>query len=379
VRDRDAGRGERLLASGRHAKAAAAFRAALRRSPDNPSVWLRVADAEFLAGRPAAAARAARRAHELGGGPDLLRRRAQAALLAGDEASVRRALARAAPAERGEAAFWRAVLACRAGRWAEARRLFLAAVTADPERLAERAGLLAAWAGHRAAGAPRPPRGRGVVIAGLGWRRPRQATVGALDALSACRSILAVANTVDDATRDVLCLFRARVRAAVFRGTEAEASRAASRALAAGTRARSGTVTRGHPLAYGRFAARVVAGARARGLPLEVFPGVSAFEGLAAEARPAPGAPLGLELRGAFSAADRDPSRAAMVFTPTARAGALALARALPRSSGRLLWLASEGPSAAVPQSPSPEGLRAALRAGAPPGILYLPPRRPSR
>ena len=376
----DPRRGERLLQANRFAEAEAAFRAALGAAPENPSLWLRVADCAFLRGDAAGAARAAARAHELGGGPDLLRRRAQAALLAGDEASARRAAsARGAP--EGEALFWRGVLACRAGNWARARRELLAAVGADPERLAIRAGLLAAWAAHRAAGTPPPPRGRGLVLVGLGWKRPRQASVGALDALASCATLFVVANTLDDDVRDVLCLFRARAVPVVFRGTEAEAARAAGLAVAAAARGRAGTVTRGNPLVYGRFAARLARAAAARAIPLEVLPGVSAFEGLAAEARPAPGAALGLELRGGFSAADADPRRPLIVFAPSAESGRRALAKALPRLArgAKVLLLTSEGPSAASSSRLSAARAAAALRSSEKPGILMLPPRRADR
>jgi hypothetical protein len=377
MRDLWSARGERLLAAGRFPAAAAAFGRALKRSPGNASLWLRAADCAFLNGRPREAAAAAAKARALAGGPDLLRRELQARLIAGDESGARRALgARDLP--EGEAAFWRGVLACRAARWPQARKDFLAAVSADPGRLAVRAGLFAAWAGHRAAGAPETPRGRGLVIAGLGWKRPRQASVGAFDALASCRSLFVVANTLDDDMRDVLSLFRADVSAVVFRGSEAEAGRAAKAALAAAARGRAGTVTRGNPLAYGRFAARLVAAARARNIPVEVLPGASAFEGLAAEVRPAPGEPLGLQLRGAFTAADSDPARALSAFTPTAAAGRRRLAKALPRlAAGRTLWwLASEGSAAAVPSRTTAARLAAALRAGPAPGILHLSPRR---
>jgi len=380
VRDIWSARGERLLAAGRFAAAGAAFAQALKRSPGNASLWLRAADCAFLSGKPRAAAQAAAKARALAGGPDLLRRELQARLIAGDDTGAGKVLAsRDLPA--GEAAFWRGVLACRAARWVEARRCFLAAVSSDPERLAVRAGLFAAWAGHRAAGVKAAPKARGLVIAGLGWKRPRQATVGAFDALFSCRSLFVVANTVDDDMRDVLSLFRATVAAVVFRGTEAEADRAAKSALAAAARGRAGTVTRGNPLAYGRFAARLVAAAWAKGIPVEVLPGVSAFEGLAAQVRPAPGEPLGLQLRGAFTADDSDPARALSAFTPTAAAGRLRLAKALPRlAAGRTLWwLASEGPAAAEPARIAAARLAADLRAGPAPGILHATPRRRAR
>src|SRR5436190_288020 len=164
--------------------------------------------------------------------------------------------------------------------------------------------------------------------------------------LGGCRRIFIVANTLDDDTRDVLCLFRARVEAVVFRGTESEAEAAALKTILAAAKERAGTVTRGNPLVYGRFAARLTAAARARGIPVRVFPGVSALEGLAAAARPEPGAARGLQVRGAFAAADSDPARALAVFTPRAAAGPRALRTALPRlGAGRAVWwLAGEGP-----------------------------------
>lgn len=366
--DRRYGAGERLLQSGRPKQALAAFLAAVTKSPDNPSVWLRVADAAFLSGDGARAARACARAYALGGGNDLLRRALQAWLLAGDEASARRALAGLAG---GEAAFWRAVLACRASRWSEARRLFLSAAGADPARLAQRAGLFAAWAGHRVASGQMTKSPRGISIVGLGWKRPRQATVGALDALAGCRSLVAVANTLDDATRDLLCLFRAPVSAVAFRGSEAEAQRAAQRALSAANAGPAGTVTRGNPLVYGRFAARLVALARARGIACRILPGVSSYEGLAAEDRPVPGTPLGLEVRGVHDAAVEG-GRALVVFTPRARARAV-----LPRRPA--VWLASEGPESAASARLSPAAAAAMVARGGVGGILYYPPRRHPR
>jgi len=353
-------RGERLLQRGRPAEACAAFTAAAKKDPSNPSLWLRVADAAFLAGRAANAARAAARAHALGGGDDTLRRALQAHLLAGDEASARRALKGRAGAE---AAFWLAVLACRAARWAEARRLFLEAAAADPERLAERAGLFAAWAGHRAAGVARRSEARGISIVGLGWKRPRQATVGGLDALAGCRKLVAVANTLDDATRDLLCLFRAEVSAVAFRGSEAEAAAAARRALRAAAAGPAGTVTRGNPLVYGRFAARLVALARAKGLPVRVLPGVSSYEELAGVDRPGPEAPLGLELRNSHDAGTPG-ARAMAVFTPYSRSKG-----ALPHRPA--LWFSSEGLARAPITRVSAAEAASMLARGGAPGILY--------
>ena len=48
--DRSYAAGERLLQSGKPKQALTAFLAAVKKSPDNPSVWLRVADAAFLSG-----------------------------------------------------------------------------------------------------------------------------------------------------------------------------------------------------------------------------------------------------------------------------------------------------------------------------------------
>ena len=337
----------------------------MKAEPRNPSLWLRVADAAFLSGDAERAADAAGRAHGLGGGDDLLRRALQGRLLAGQEAAARALLSGLAGAEPD---FWRGVLACRAGRWTTARALLLAAAAADPARLAERAGLFAAWASHRAAGGKRPAR-RGIVIAGLGWRRPRQTTVGALDALASCRRLVAVANTLDDATRDLLCLFRARVTAVAFRGSEAEALKAARTAVAAARTGPAGTVTRGNPLVYGRFAARLVALARARKIPFEVLPGVSSYEGLAAEGRPAPGSPLGLEVRGVHDLAGAG-ARAAVVFTPRSPTNA-----APPRASA--LFLASEGGMTA-PARVSAAKAAEMIRRGGAPGILYYLPGRSS-
>ncbi len=380
MQDRDSARGERLLQSRRFAAAEAAFRAALKRSPDNPSVWLRVSDCAFLSGDLSAAAVAAARAHELGGGADLLRRRLQSVLLAGDEAGARRALTlKGLPS--GEVLFWRGVLAARARRWSSARSLLLSSVSADPERLAVRAGLLAAWAAHRAAGAPPDARGRGVVVVGLGWKRPRQATVGGLDALAGCSRLFVVANTVDDDVRDLLCLFRARVSPVVFRGSEPEAARAAALTVAAGAKGRAGTVTRGNPLVYGRFAARLITAAEDRRIPIEVFPGVSAFEGLAAEDTPAPGSPLGLELRGGFSLGDAGTRRPVVAFAPSALSGRKTLAAALTRAArgATVRVLTSEGPSAAQSSRLSASAAAAALRAESAPAMLMWTPRRTRR
>lgn len=380
MQDRESARGERLLQARKFSAAEAAFRAALKRSPDNPSVWLRVADCAFLRRDMSAAAKAAARAHELGGGPDLLRRRLQAVLLARDEAGARRVLA-APGLPVGEVLFWRGVLSARARKWNAARTLFLSSVQAAPGRLAVRAGLLAAWAAHRDAVAPPDARGRGVVVVGLGWKRPRQATVGGLDALASCARLFVVANTVDDEVRDLLCLFRARVSPVVFRGSETEAARAAGLAVAAGAKGRAGTVTRGNPLVYGRFAARLVSAAEERGVPVEVFPGVSAFEGLAAEETPAPGAPLGLELRGGFSLGDAGTRRPVLAFAPSALSGRKTLAAALTRAArgAMVRVLTSEGPSAAQSSRLSSSAAAAALRAASAPAMLMWTPRRTRR
>jgi hypothetical protein len=176
----------------------------------------------------------------------------------------------------------------------------------------------------------------------------------------------------------VLCLFRARISAVVFRGTEAEASRAAEAALNAAKKGRAGTITRGNPLVYGRFAARLVAGAAKSRIPVEVLPGVSAFEGLAAEARPRPGTPLGLELRGGHCAGDADPARPLIVFAPSAASGRKRLAAALPGlARGKTVRvLTSEGSAAAASVLLSPRRAADALRSDAAPAMIWIPPRR---
>jgi len=126
-----------------------------------------------------------------------------------------------------------------------------------------------------------------LMIVGLGYKQPVQATVETVRQLNRCCEFFS--NLSDPSVVDFLGLFPVPLKAIVFRRQDGEAVPAAAdvmRRFKELKRGLIGVVTRGHPLFYGRLAWRLIEGCKKRKIPCMV-PGSTSINDVFASLIPA--------------------------------------------------------------------------------------------
>jgi len=302
------------LEQAQYAEAAACLSRAARSAPADAEIRRRLSRVYFVEGDLPSARREIEAACRLSpGDAELRQERLRLCLLLDDEAASRSQLREKWPP--GVRDFWRAYAACRAGRFAESRRLFAAAEGAcGDERLARTSALYRRVAQILSeAPKPQPPSGKELLILGMGFRHPYQVSVEVLRALRGCEEYFC--NLSDSAVVDLLGLFGVPLRTIVFRrsnGQSTSCARIVMRAMK--SLGRAGVVTRGQPVYYGRLAARLVRDCAARGIDCRVPPSVSIadlFPSLVGRVR---GEALGFQVRDRRSLAGLDARLPVLIY-----------------------------------------------------------------
>jgi nucleoside-diphosphate-sugar epimerase len=286
------------LEQAQYEEAADCLARAARLAPTDARVPRQLSRVRFVAGDLAGARGAIEEAWRLA--PEDLgvrSERLRLCVLQGDEKACGALLQETWPP--GERDFWLAYRACRQKRFDESQRLFAAAQKdcADAQ-LATTCALYGRLARvlSEAPAAPPPPPGKELLIMGLGFRLPYQASVEVLWALRGCEVIFS--NLSDTTVANMLGLYGVPMRSIVFRRSDGQSTACARIVMRAMPGlGRAGVVTRGQPNYYGRLAYRLVKDCASRAIKCRIPPSVSIadlFPSLVGRVR---GETLGLEVR----------------------------------------------------------------------------------
>ncbi len=290
-------------------------------------------------------------------------------ILSGEEASVERLLERESRLSQGCRRYWLGYLRCRQGRFEESQALF-----AEAEALGqgERACFYRQVA-RVLSETPQsaPPSGRELLMMGLGYRQPFQASREVLGLMRGCGMFFS--NLSDPTVSDLLGLFPVPARTIVFRRSDHQ-SVACSREVMAGfaKAKRVGVVTRANPVFYGRLAYRLTLECRKRGIALYVPASVSVGDTILSLAQGQSAG--GVQIRDAGCLGGLDPRLPVVIYNIPSLSqwsGVRDLLRLYPQNHSCLL-LPGSGEREFAPSRVPLSGLRPALERSDPAVTLLL-------
>ncbi len=302
------------LEQAQYEEAAACLARATKLAPADAAVRRQLSRVYFVEGDLPSARRAIEEACRLA--PDdysLRQERLRLCVLLDDDAAVESLLKKDWPP--GVRDFWLAYVACRRKRYGESVRLFAAAEKACGDVQLARTCSFYRHVARVLSEAPAvpPPAGRELLIMGLGFRHPYQASVEVLWSLLGCEEFFS--NLSDSTVADMLGLYGVPMRTIVFRRSDGQSTSCARIVMRAmKTIRRGGVVTRGQPNYYGRLAYRLVKDCEARGIACRIPPSVSIadfFPSLVGRVR---GTALGIEVRDTNGLAGLDPRLPVVVY-----------------------------------------------------------------
>lgn len=302
------------LEQAQYEEAAERARRAARLAPKDPAPRRQLARVRFVEGDLAGAREAARQAVALApGSRDLELELLRLCVLLDDEKAAEELLARDWP--EALRLYWRGYALCRRRRFAEGASLIARArERAEDARFADTCAFHARVAELLSRAPARTPQaGKRLVVVGLGYRHPYQASVEVLWSLLDCRELFS--NLSDSTVVDLLGLYGVPMRTIVFRRTDGQSTPCARIVMRAMKSLESGgVVTRGQPNYYGRLAYRLVLECRRRGIDCRIPPSVSIADLFPSLVGRPPGEALGIQFRDTNDLRRMDPRLAAVIY-----------------------------------------------------------------
>lgn len=303
------------LEQAQYEEAAACLKRAAKVAPRDPAVARQLSRVHFVEGNLPAARIAMEQACRLA--PDdiaLRQERLRLCVLLDDDKTVAGLLKLDwAP---GVTEYWRAYAACRKKKFAESLTGFETAekATADEHFAAKcRFHRFVARVISSGPAIVPAPKNKELLVMGLGFRMPYQASVEVLWALRGCEEFFS--NLSDSTVPDMLGLYGVPMRTIVFRRTDGQSTPCARLVMKAMKGlGRGGVVTRGQPNFYGRLAYRLVLDCAARGITCRVPPSVSIADLFPTLAGMVSGMSLGFEVRDTNNLAKLDPRLPVIVY-----------------------------------------------------------------